>query len=131
MKKRGQQLVKEEEREEGDVATDAYYRYVTAGGVCLAACVVLFVGLGRAAEVMGSFWLSLWAERSLQAAANDEVFTDADTTFHLGIYALLGFLGICGLGKRLFRNPVSTPNLVALTLIFVSNRCRRERHFPG
>ena len=99
MKKRGQQLVKEEEREEGEVAGDAYIRYARAGGLCLAAAVVVFVGLGRLAEVMSSFWLARWAERTLQAAADGDPFSEGETTFHLGVYSLLGFLGICGLGE--------------------------------
>merc|ERR1712159_163780 len=100
MKKAGATLVKEEEREEGDVAGHAYYEYAKAGGMFYVVLVLLVQGFGRCAEIMASFWLAVWAERMLEAAFKNEPFTDRETSFHIGIYALLGFLGIVGLGGR-------------------------------
>jgi len=100
LKKAGETLVKEEEREEGDVTGDAYMRYARAGGIVVAAMVVIIQALGRAAEVTAAFWLAEWADRMLVAANKGDPFTDKETAFHVGIYALFGFLGICGLGFR-------------------------------
>jgi ATP-binding cassette, subfamily C (CFTR/MRP), member 1 len=100
MKKAGEKLVKDEEREEGNVDGDAYIRYIRAGGFCIALTMLFVQMAGRAAEIMASFWLALWADRALKAVKDGTPFTDAETSFHLGMYALLGFLGVCGLGVR-------------------------------
>lgn len=100
MKNAGEKLVKEEERKEGDVDSGAYLRYAKAGGWILVVLVLIVQALGRTSEIMASFWLALWAERMLEASATDDPFTDKETSFHVGIYALLGLLGICGLGGR-------------------------------
>ena len=99
-KKAGETLVKEEEREEGDVQSDAYMRYARAGGWVMAVTVVIITGLGRTAEIMAAFWLALWSDRMLEADISGDPFTKQETSFHVGIYALFGFLGVCGLGFR-------------------------------
>jgi ATP-binding cassette subfamily C (CFTR/MRP) protein 1 len=100
LKKAGEKLVQEEEKEEGDVTGDAYVRYAKAGGIFLAFMVVVIQALGRASEVGAAFWLAEWADRMLEASNKGEPFTDQETAFHVRIYALLGMLGICGLGFR-------------------------------
>mmetsp|Transcript_1973 Transcript_1973/g.4859 ORF Transcript_1973/g.4859 Transcript_1973/m.4859 type:complete len:1649 (-) Transcript_1973:101-5047(-) len=100
MKKKGEKLTQDEEKAEGSIGGSAYGRYAKAGGYCLAMTVVLVQALGRTAEIMASFWLALWAERMIRASVNDDPFTNQETSFHLGIYALFGFLGILGLGFR-------------------------------
>lgn len=99
-KKAGAQLVKDEEREEGDVATQAYTRYAKAGGLFLAILVFVVQGLGRGFEIGASFWLAFWADEMIKANVKGEPLSDAKVSFYIGIYALLGFLGICGLGGR-------------------------------
>jgi ATP-binding cassette subfamily C (CFTR/MRP) protein 1 len=99
-KKAGTTLVKEEERAEGDVAGTAYIRYARAGGWCLAIAVCVIQALGRTSEIMSSFWLARWAEDMGKAEASGDPFTDQQTSFYVGIYALFGFLAICGLGGR-------------------------------
>ncbi|CAJ1966107.1 unnamed protein product [Cylindrotheca closterium] len=99
-KKAGAELVKEEEREEGDVAGQAYMRYARAGGICLATLVFLIQALGRGFEIGASFWLAHWADQMIKASQRGEPLSDADVSYYIGVYALLGFLGICGLGGR-------------------------------
>lgn len=98
--KSGKKLVKEEEREEGNVDTAAYMRYARAGGMFWAISVFVVQGLGRASEVMAGFWLALWAKRSLEASLRGEPFTQAETNKYLGIYALFGLIGVLGLTGR-------------------------------
>eukprot|EP00526_Cylindrotheca_closterium_P003151 CAMPEP_0113648326 /NCGR_PEP_ID=MMETSP0017_2-20120614/25628_1 /TAXON_ID=2856 /ORGANISM="Cylindrotheca closterium" /LENGTH=1434 /DNA_ID=CAMNT_0000560529 /DNA_START=278 /DNA_END=4582 /DNA_ORIENTATION=+ /assembly_acc=CAM_ASM_000147 len=99
-KKAGAELVKEEEREEGDVAGQAYMRYARAGGMCLAFLVFLIQGIGRGFEIGAAFWLAHWAEQMIEANLRGEPLSDSDVSYYIGIYALLGFLGILGLGGR-------------------------------
>ena len=99
-KKAGAQLVKEEEREEGDVAGTAYKRYASAGGICLAFLVFFVQAIGRGFEIGAAFWLAYWAEKMIEATLKGEPLSDSDVSYYVGIYALFGFLGICGLGGR-------------------------------
>jgi ATP-binding cassette subfamily C (CFTR/MRP) protein 1 len=100
LKKAGATLVQEEERDEGDVAGHAYGRYARAGGIYIAILVCVIQGLGRASDIMASFWLAFWAERMFQAEQSGTPFTDRETSKYIGIYAIFGFVGICGLGCR-------------------------------
>jgi ATP-binding cassette subfamily C (CFTR/MRP) protein 1 len=98
LKKAGATLVHEEERDEGDVAGHAYGRYTRAGGIYIAILVCVIQGLGRTADILASFWLALWAERMFEAEQSGTPFTDRETSKYIGIYAIFGLLGICGLG---------------------------------
>ena len=100
LKKAGAQLVKEEEREEGEVKGLAYKRYAKAGGYCLAFTVFFVQAVGRGFEIGASFWLAYWAEKMIDATLKGEPLSDKEVSFYVGMYALLGFLGICGLGGR-------------------------------
>jgi len=99
-KKAGAALVSQEEREVGDVATDAYYQYMKAGGWCIAILTILIQGLGRAFEILSTFWLALWADRMQEAELNGTPFTKQETTFYVGIFGLFGVLSVLGLGFR-------------------------------
>jgi ATP-binding cassette, subfamily C (CFTR/MRP), member 1 len=99
-KKAGAELVKEEEREEGEVAGTAYIRYARAGGWCIAIFTCLIQGLGRSSEIASSFWLARWADEMQAAAMAGEPLSKSETSFYVGIYGLFGFLAICGLGFR-------------------------------
>ncbi|GKZ00646.1 hypothetical protein MPSEU_001016800 [Mayamaea pseudoterrestris] len=100
LQKNGKKLVKDEEREVGSVSGSAYIKYARAGGLWIAAGVVVIQGLGRVAEVMSSFWLALWAKRSLAAQESGDPFSRQEQDRYLGIYALFGMLGILGLTGR-------------------------------
>lgn len=100
LKKAGATLVKEEEREEGEVASQAYIRYAKAGGYGVAIMVVIVQCFGRSAELAAAFWLARWADRMLERAKLGDPFRNGETSFHMAIYAMFGFLGICGLGFR-------------------------------
>jgi ATP-binding cassette subfamily C (CFTR/MRP) protein 1 len=100
LKKSGKKLVKEEEREEGAVAGGAYMHYGRAGGLNVAFFIVLVQGLGRASEVTAGFWLVIWARRTLDASEKGEPFSQGETNYYVGIYALFGFLGVLGLTVR-------------------------------
>lgn len=100
MKKAGETLVKEEEKEEGQVRGDAYYRYAQAGGFVLACTTLLIQGIGRAFEISTTFWLAIWSEDMLAASQAGEPFSDKEVSRYAGIYALLGVMGVVGLGFR-------------------------------
>ena len=100
MKKAGETLVKEEERAKGQVAGDAYYRYAKAGGMCVAISVILIQGIGRGFEISTTFWLAIWAEDMLAASQAGTPFTDKEVSRYAGFYALLGIMGVVGLGFR-------------------------------
>jgi len=99
-KKAGASLVSQEEREIGDVATDAYMQYAKAGGWCIAIITILIQGVGRAFEVMSTFWLALWADRMQSAEASGTPFTKQETSYYVGIFGLFGVLSVFGLGFR-------------------------------
>jgi len=99
-KKAGAALVSKEEREEGDVAIDAYLQYMKAGGYCIAVFTILIQAIGRGFEVLSTFWLAVWADRMLRAEERGEPFTSQETNFYVGIFGLLGVFSVLGLGLR-------------------------------
>jgi len=99
-KKAGAALVSKEEREIGDVATQAYLHYAKAGGWCIAILTILIQGIGRGFEVLSTFWLAVWAEKMQEAEEIGEPFTEQQTTFYVGIFGLFGVLSVVGLGLR-------------------------------
>ena len=100
MKKAGESLVKEEQREKGQVAGDAYIRYIKAGGIWLAISCVIIPAVGRSFEVTGTFWLAIWADAATTSALKGKPFTNSEVSHYAGIYALFGVLGVFGLGFR-------------------------------
>jgi ABC-type multidrug transport system fused ATPase/permease subunit len=99
-KKAGATLVKDEEREEGEVSSNVYIRYARSGGLCIAMIVLVIQGLGRTAEIMSSFWLARWADRMQYAASIGEPFSDQETSFYVGIYGVFGLLAVLSLSVR-------------------------------
>lgn len=97
LKQSGKTLVKEEEREEGSVASSAYTHYARVGGILVAVATFVIQGVGRACEVLAGFWLAHWAERSL---SSNEPFSKGTTTYYVGIYASFGLAGVLGLTLR-------------------------------
>eukprot|EP00934_Nitzschia_sp_Nitz4_P008776 Nitzschia sp. Nitz4//scaffold175_size95217//10753//15087//NITZ4_004718-RA/size95217-processed-gene-0.45-mRNA-1//1//CDS//3329538924//8766//frame0 len=100
LKKAGENLVTEEEREEGDVSMDAYSRYARAGGICIVIAFVIIQSIGRGCELGASFWLAHWTSEMSLADISGEPFTDQEVSRYAGIYALFGVLGVVGLGFR-------------------------------
>lgn len=100
MRAKGEKLVSTEEREEGSVAGSAYVIYAKAGGLCSWFTALTVQGLGRASEIMASFWLSWWAEDALNATLSGNPHTDSETYYYLGIFALFGMIGVIGLTIR-------------------------------
>jgi ATP-binding cassette subfamily C (CFTR/MRP) protein 1 len=100
LQKAGETLVKAEERGKGEVSGSAYVRYAKAGGYWVAGSVLLIQGLGRSMELSASFWLALWAKKMSAASAAGNPFSNEEVSYYAGIYAVFGFLGICGLGCR-------------------------------
>lgn len=100
LRKKGEKLVSTEEREEGSVAGSAYVIYARAGGLCSFMTALIVQGMGRASEILSSFWLSWWAADSLNATLNGTPHTDFETYYYLGIYALFGMIGVVGLTVR-------------------------------
>lgn len=100
LKEKGKSLVKAEEREEGSVDSGAYIHYAKSGGWWVAISAVFVQGLGRAAEVMAAFWLSIWAGSAVSALQSGHPHTDAETSRYVGIYAAFGMIGVFGLTVR-------------------------------
>jgi len=100
MRKSGEKLMKDEEREEGSVAGSAYSLYAKAGGIWIAIGILVVQGIGRACEVMAGFWLAFWADAGTEAAINGQVLSPQETNFYVGIYALFGLVGVAGLTGR-------------------------------
>lgn len=99
-KEAGKKLLSTEEREEGSVSTSAYYHYAKAGGWWLVFWMFLIQGVGRACEIMGSFWLIIWADAAIRAARSGVPQTRGEQNFYVGIYALFGMLSVIGLTGR-------------------------------
>lgn len=99
-KKAGETLVKEEEREKGEVSSNVYLRYARSGGICIAIFVLIIQALGRTAEVMSSFWLARWASQMQAAELSGEPFSDQQTAFYVGIYGAFGLLAVLSLSGR-------------------------------
>eukprot|EP00588_Corethron_pennatum_P011898 CAMPEP_0194271708 /NCGR_PEP_ID=MMETSP0169-20130528/5424_1 /TAXON_ID=218684 /ORGANISM="Corethron pennatum, Strain L29A3" /LENGTH=1528 /DNA_ID=CAMNT_0039014129 /DNA_START=202 /DNA_END=4788 /DNA_ORIENTATION=+ len=104
LKDKGENLITEEVKEGGEVATQAYLQYARAGGVCLFFLYVIVQFIGRGFEVASSFWLSHWSTRSTEAytpaglAALDGVaFNDA---FYIRIFTLFSMMGVLAMTIR-------------------------------
>jgi hypothetical protein len=90
MKMKGQNLVKEEEREEGNVSGSAVHSLCSLWRLGVVISVLFIQGFGRGAEIMASFWLALWAGQAKSAMISGVPQTSGETNFYLGIYALFG-----------------------------------------
>ncbi|KAL7540817.1 hypothetical protein ACHAXR_012685 [Thalassiosira sp. AJA248-18] len=97
MKKAGENLVTDEEQNEGVLEGSMYTHYARAGGVLTFVSIFVIQGIGRASEIMANFWLSFWAEASAKAAMNE---TTVDTVWYLNIYAAFGLGGVLCLTFR-------------------------------
>jgi ATP-binding cassette subfamily C (CFTR/MRP) protein 1 len=82
------QLVKEEDREVGDVSMEVYKTWARAAGGILATILMLtFFLLGEMISLSSNYWLSFWSQSS--KGSNHNGFS---TGFYLGIYALLNVI---------------------------------------
>jgi ATP-binding cassette subfamily C (CFTR/MRP) protein 1 len=99
LKQSGKSLVMDEERGVGDIDTSAYVMYARAGGVWVIALIVLVTAIGRAAEICSGFWLAFWAEQNA-AALEQGGLSNSQTNYYIGIYAVLGIVGVFGLTVR-------------------------------
>jgi len=100
MQKSGKKLVTDEEKNDGNVATKAYFQYAKMGGNLTFLSIFVSNGASRAAEIMGSFWLAIWAERTVSAIMEGTPLTDGKTQFYVNIYGLFGLMGILLLTVR-------------------------------
>ena len=100
LKKAGEKLISDEEKEEGSVQGSNYSHYAKAGGVIAFVAIFVIQGIGRASELMANFWLSFFANASTQAEIAGEPLTESQTTWYLGIYAAFGLGGVICLTFR-------------------------------
>ena len=100
MKKAGEKLISEEEKEEGSVQGSNYSHYAKAGGTIAFISIFVIQGIGRASELMANFWLSFWANASTQADIAGDPLSAEETTWYLGIYAAFGLGGVICLTFR-------------------------------
>lgn len=100
MKEKGENLTTKEEREEGAVSGKAYLQYARAGGVFRFWLMFFIQGLGRASEILSSFWLAHWARKAIEAQIKQNGLTAKETTWYLNVYAAFGLLGVVCLTLR-------------------------------
>lgn len=100
LKKAGEKLITDEEKEEGSVQGSNYSHYAKAGGVIAFVSIFLIQAVGRASELMANFWLSYWAAASTQADIAGDPLDVQETTWYLGIYAAFGIGGVLCLTGR-------------------------------
>mmetsp|Transcript_5471 Transcript_5471/g.6020 ORF Transcript_5471/g.6020 Transcript_5471/m.6020 type:complete len:1426 (+) Transcript_5471:82-4359(+) len=99
-KEQGKKLVKDEERNVGDISGSAYLHYARVGGWFFAFASVFIQGVGRGTEILASFWLSYWAAQTFTAISKEEPLTGGQTNYYIGIYALFGLFSVLGLTLR-------------------------------
>ncbi|KAL3759959.1 hypothetical protein ACHAWU_000582 [Discostella pseudostelligera] len=97
LKKAGEKLVEDEEKNEGSVEGSNYAHYAKAGGVIAFVSLFFIQGIGRTSEIMAIFWLSFWAEATANAAADQ---TTVDTVWYLNIFAAFSMGGVLCLTFR-------------------------------
>lgn len=90
LKQAGEKLIKKEETKEGSVKGSMYTHYGQAGGYFVFVLIFVTQTLGRGAEIMASFWLSIWAEATAKASIEGEGLSLAETTWYLNIYSAFG-----------------------------------------
>ena len=89
-------LIKAEEREDGNIGFDTYWKYIRAGGVYMILLVIFFQAARTAMRVMSGIWLSWWSD-----ATNAKGFSHG---VYLGIYPVfvLGEVIFTGVASFLF-----------------------------
>jgi len=100
LKTAGEKLVKDEELMEGAVEGSMYTHYAKAGGVFAFVSVFIIQGAGRASEIMGAFWLSIWADATAQSMMTNDPMSEGRTNWYLNIYAAFGLGGVFCLTLR-------------------------------
>jgi len=99
-KTEGANMTTKEERSEGAVSAEAYWRYARSGGIWLAIGTFGTQAVARATELGGMFWLAKWTEDSVVAELSDDPFTATKTGWYFNIYATFGVAGIACLTVR-------------------------------
>ena len=97
MKKAGEKLVQDEEQNEGSVEGSMYSHYCKAGGTITFVSIFVIQAIGKASEVMSSFWLSFWAAATVMANSNQ---TTVNTIWYLNIFCAFSMGGILCLTFR-------------------------------
>jgi len=97
LKEAGENLMDKEEQNEGSVEGSNYLHYCRAGGTIAFVSIFVIQGLGKASEVMSSFWLSYWAAATTKANGNQ---TTKETVFFLNIFCAFSMGGILCLTFR-------------------------------
>jgi ATP-binding cassette subfamily C (CFTR/MRP) protein 1 len=97
MKKAGEKLVQDEEQNEGSVEGSMYTHYCKAGGTMAFVSIFVIQAIGKASEVMSSFWISFWAGATAKAGANQ---TTVNTIWYLNIFCAFSMGGVLCLTFR-------------------------------
>ncbi|KAL3808375.1 hypothetical protein ACHAXA_005346 [Cyclostephanos tholiformis] len=97
MRKAGEKLVQDEEQNEGSVEGSMYSHYCKAGGTMAFVSIFVIQAIGKASEVMSSFWLSFWAAATTKGGAN---MTTAQTSWYLNIFCAFSMGGVLCLTFR-------------------------------
>eukprot|EP00957_Ditylum_brightwellii_P055973 4241635-Ditylum_brightwellii.AAC.1 len=100
MQKSGKKLVKNEEKNDGSVATKAYFQYARMGGNLTFLSIFVSNGVSYAAETVDSFCLAIWAEITVLARMEGTPLADSKTQFYVNIHGLFGLMGILLLTVR-------------------------------
>lgn len=97
LKEAGENLMDKEEQNEGSVEGSNYLHYCRAGGTIAFVSIFVIQGLGKASEVMSSFWLSYWAAATTKANGNQMT---KETVWYLNIFCVFSMGGILCLTFR-------------------------------
>jgi ATP-binding cassette subfamily C (CFTR/MRP) protein 1 len=97
LKEAGENLMDKEEQNEGSVEGSNYLHYCRAGGTIAFVSIFIIQGIGKASEVMSSFWLSYWAAATTKANGNQ---TTKETIWYLNIFCAFSMGGILCLTFR-------------------------------
>ncbi|KAL3794688.1 hypothetical protein ACHAW5_009753 [Stephanodiscus triporus] len=97
MKKAGEKLLQDEEQNEGSVEGSMYKHYCKAGGTMAFVSIFFIQALGKASELMSSFWLSFWAAATMAAGADQ---TTVNSIWYLNIFCAFSIGGVLCLTLR-------------------------------
>lgn len=85
-------MIADEDRKQGNIAFDVYWRYFKAGGLLMVALIFLMQSLRMASRVMGGIWLSWWADTKNTHGFSKGVYLGGYMAFVAGeaLFTLIG-----------------------------------------
>lgn len=91
---RSSSVISTEERNLGDVASEAYLYYIKTGGVFLFSLTIFMSIVNQVLVIVSSFWLSFWGQVSVREAAKGTPLTSDENLNYLNYFALFSLLAL-------------------------------------